>query len=317
MLEVFTIRIPTLGVLCACLVSGAWLGCDQEGNEIGSSQISLSISPDVFPEKYAEVVCDTLSRCCSPSEAVKTECSRKVVQSMAEEMASIQAGRTTFDANSAAACLTALISGFKDCVLSEEELKGVDTCDKTLVGTGKEGDSCEAGYQCLSDLHCFTSLTDGKGRCATFAQLGESCRNKECAPDKGLACLRATPTSPPPPPVPPGEPAGKGPGEGLTSQNTDPVCSKAAALGESCKSISCSDGLYCNRKTNPPTCASKQADGASCDSHDQCVSITCSKGTCIAEGNFCSMFGMDSAPMRLRGRSTRALNLGPHRETSK
>lgn len=262
-------------LILGLFTNGTWLGCDENGNVTENISVPSNVSPEVYVEKLAEAACDALNRCCSPPEEFKQKCRQGVVEGQAEELESIKNGRTTFDTTAAAACITGLSTGYKDCVLSEKEVG--DNCDKTLVGTGKDGDPCEADYHCAPGLECFQSLSDGKAHCSTFAGAGESCKNKTCDRGKGMACSR----------VP---------------NSADQICAKAAALGESCKNIECADGLYCNSKANPPTCAAQLAEGAACESHDQCQSITCSKGACAVEGSICPAFGADSAPQRMRRR---------------
>jgi hypothetical protein len=65
------------------------------------------------------------------------------------------------------------------------------------------------------------------------------------------------------------------------------VCDQPAKLGQSCLSVSCDTGLYCDSTTR--TCMSLLADGQPCTSSSQCISLDCgfATGTGTTSGETC------------------------------
>ena len=166
--------------------------------------------------------------------------------------ASLDAGRTSFDAEAAQRCLD---------LLAAEECDEADlACEDALVGKVATGDACTESTECAGNAYCREGL-DCLGTCVATLGVGEACPGTdfdECG--AGFFC------------------------------SAEGVCTAEKANGEPCDYSEECSSYYCDYTEEGSRCVEIPPDyvkdiGALCDFDQECKpDLHCPQGTCTAAG---------------------------------
>ncbi len=281
-------------LVASLLALAAAPGC---GNE-GSGPIAFGD----YCDDWSRTVCDFARRCDCLAGGTVEMCRTLMGNQCANDVeAPVDAGTRTFDAAAAGDCLSWYRSILSSCTLGD--LEGGDACDRMLVGTHAENDSCDVDDDCLPALECY------RGRCARMPLAGEACLDGTtcaadlfCADDERCAAYRTQ-----------GQPCPEGDlacADGTYCDARTTTCEPRLRSGEDCRhdNAACADDLYCsivNGVCQPypaaggdcgdssgacaegfwceavsRVCRALLPDGEACTDDAQCVSDTCTTGTC-------------------------------------
>ncbi len=264
----------TLAVLlCAALVAFAGCGDNSNGGSGGGgggNNGSGSVTYQQFKtqalDKFAKVMCSGVYDCPekqSPAYVMfagrfadKQACIAGVADALhiqvsdPEADAAVQAGRVTFNADKASACLAAIDQMMASCP-SLSDMQNIDTlgaCAEVTTPQQAEGEPCNNNDECVGGLCEFSSGGECYGTCTTApspAQEGDSCDSATCA--DGLVCAPDA--------------------SGNSSTCIQPG---SRAEGEGCEfgTGACQDGLVCGLAGTCMQAASYVDSGATCNFTD-------------------------------------------------
>jgi hypothetical protein len=172
----------------------------------------------------------------------------------------VAAGRMTFDASAAAACVEAAAKtkrAMKSVHLATPDIDELTECKSVVTGKQTDGQACRSTFECVLPLTCVGSKQKQDGVCkAPPAAAGEACdgsiwrfhdfgHRRRCG--AGLAC------------------------NSVDSATAKVVCRKAVAKGGACvESDECEEGLVCHAgkcDSGPPAVV----DGPCDDDTDDCA----------------------------------------------
>lgn len=191
------------------------------GGSGGSGGGGGSIPFSELADRYAEALCQATARCFDPVFDLflqGRDCETMVGEQIgASEFprieAAIAAGRVTYDASKAPACVAALAARACDALTQREPPE----CQAALDGTVEVGGDCTLDAECKGQTYCKSSGAC-PGQCAALEPAGGRCTDDgDCQP--GLQC----------------------PGETLT-------CARPSAVGEDCGggvAPDCAPGSLC------------------------------------------------------------------------
>lgn len=167
-----------------------------QGGGLGGSGGTVSpggpISIDTFPRAFLAALCGHIFKCCDRDIAeffgtTPQECVATLRPEFSSDFATVQnsvdAARTAFSAEKAAACVDALAES--RCDAASTGAAGWETlCDKVFVGLLPSGARCEEEIEC-ADGACVASASSAVTTCQKPPAGGERCV-ASCAP--GFTC---------------------------------------------------------------------------------------------------------------------------------
>lgn len=219
----------------------------------GNDSVSLGDLAGAYEDAY----CARLVRC---GRYISVDACKDALQLSIDEItASVEAGRTSYDGEQAAACLDALRGASCDSTDADNRAD-VPACDNTFHGTVADGGVCFDSDECLSDscnvpdcgMACCQGVCDPTVAVIPPAAIGQSCLEVGCV--DGAFCNGAN------------------------------ICTALLAVGQACSGNECTYGLYC---TEAGTCADAPGRGQPCpdgrcsDIGDRCDTAAAAP-TCVA-----------------------------------
>ncbi len=217
-----------------------------------------SVSLDDLANAYVDASCARLVRCGRYADVASCKASAQL--DLAEIRASVDAGRTSYDGDKAAACLDALRGASCD-VTDADNRADVPACEEIFRGTVADGGECFDDDECLSDscnipdcgMACCAGVCDPTVAIPPPAAVGQSCAQVDCV--DGAFCSETN------------------------------ICTALIAVGSPCSGGGeCTYGAYC---TEAGTCADAPGRGQPCpdgecsDIGDRC-DTTLPAPTCVA-----------------------------------
>ena len=233
---------------------------------------SGTITAAGFPAAFAKAVCEPQAKCRGEAAFLEQQCEGDAASLYAPDLAkAIAAGRSTWDAQQAQACLDGLRA--RGCERTPPEVD--QACERAVTGAIATGGSCSWLFECAAG-RC---EPDGPGacpaKCGAVSGEGASCASP-CDLRAGLRCIGS-------------------------------VCSKLHTLDQKCSSTSdCAVALFCDALTSK--CATRVFQQASCSgdtqqsANEQCAAgLFCDQGSAgglcrskIAQGRSCTAASADS-----------------------
>jgi hypothetical protein len=259
---------PLAAKLCvlvlALVASSSILGC-----AAGAEDTAPGAPSGGDPTAYA-----TLADFCAGR--AKAECSDVVVKACGSKTSAACLGArtaacnasapqgTTYEAQNAPACITAVKAAYADATITDDELATLATTCGTKIfsGPGAARAPCTTDYDCSSadGLACVIALgaTDGKCLAPHEVKPSDACPNEADVCTKGFFC-----------------------------DGKSKTCSPKAAEGQSCYSLTlpCDDGLKCPDSPFASGCTAKAPAGAACSADADCAKGLCDKLQGSSEGN--------------------------------
>lgn len=261
------------------------------------------VSQAQFPERFANVWCESVAACCAQAHVARdpATCQAHARELAAAQIAERVAFDTTYSAAAGTLCLGRLERALKNCELEDAS----SACALIFVGPAPVGTPCANGSACASG-YCALGEAGLSGVCAeasyrapVHGKAGESCVGS-CGIPGSFQCPTALlPNS-----------------DGTTTYcyaeddlycAFDPdaldqalACRPYAAVGDRCTEISCAPGSFCADGTclaqrasgscaeTPNLCEAqsycdaaqqcqpKKPDGAACESGEACTHSSCS-----------------------------------------
>ena len=225
-----------------------------------------SVSLNDLANAYEDAYCSRLVRCGRYVDAAS--CKEALQLSTAEILASVNAGRTAYDGDKAAACLDALRGASCD-VTDADNRADVPACEEIFRGTVADGGVCFDDDECLSDscsipdcgMACCAGVCDPTVAITPPAAIGQSCLQVNCVDgafcDDADICIALLPV---------GSQCDGG-GQctyGLYCSESG-TCADAPGRGQPCPDGECSDiGDRCDTAIAVPTCVALAKRGEAC-----------------------------------------------------
>jgi hypothetical protein len=228
------------------------------GGACSSSEVdSERVSQARFPERFAQIWCQSLAPCCAPAEVRydPATCQAQALNYARALLASRVSGEVTYSEAAGTQCLARLERALTNCELEEAS----SACSLIFVGPSADGTACSNGSACASG-YCALGAVALSGVCSEASyrapspgKLGEPCVGS-CGVPGSFQC----PTSLLP-----------------SSEGTATYCYAE-------------DGLYCSFDSDSLAALSCQpyaAIGAACsDAESRCVpGAFCVAGSCVAQ----------------------------------
>lgn len=271
-------RRVILQVLCATLLAvlGAAGGCSPPPN-------AKQIGADVFPQAYAQALCESLDHCCTENAVTysQQDCTagwRAIIAARLQDSVLL----ANYDPKAATDCVNRVRDGANvSCDPVDGSISAArDTCQQIFLGKKALGDSCRSSAECAPQ-------PDARVVC-------EGLPNPDS--DAGLLPLATGVhplAGPPGPPVCVALPLPQAgdlcPTPALISvcesspdlfcDRTDSVCKPLADEGAPCTTGGCKTGLFCQGGV----CSPQLGVGGACTSSDACESLLrCDGRSCVS-----------------------------------
>lgn len=265
---------------------------------------------EVF-DRYVTAVCESIVACgqLANQQICELYFGGEINVGLAQFGAGVADGTLIYDGVAAATCL-ASFDGQSCDATSEERREEPPACANVFVGTVADGGTCFIDDQCVSGTcdvpECGEACCEGTcGPSNPLAELGESCVDTACvagafcdetatcaallaaaAPctyaeqcDYGLSCLGGScgvaPTT--------GQACPDGECALIGDRCTDGICATLGGVGDSCATVNCQNGLYCNQ-SGAPVCAEFPTVGQSCAALG-----FCQEGYCDGVSGLCKV----------------------------
>jgi hypothetical protein len=238
------------------------------------------VTAAAFPAEFGKAVCQVQSPCRGEAGYLEQQCEDEASSVYAGDLAkAIAAGRATFDAQQAQACLDGLHA--RKCGRTPPEVD--QACERAVRGTVAAGGSCEWLFECASGRCEPESAGSCPAKCITAAGVGQSCNAGPCDLRAGLRCIDNVCSQ-------------LHTVDQKCSSSTDCAidlycdgfnkCSVRAFEQASCQTDEeCADGLFCDASAEGGLCRKKIAQGASCTA----ASAQSIAGACV-DGSVCKGF---------------------------
>ncbi len=293
------VRTQPLGVGFGLLLAVLGGGCSSADADADAELVSQAR----FPERYANVWCQSVAACCATAEITydPSTCQAQARDLARAMLANRVAGETTYSAAAGTLCLERLERALKSCEIEEAS----SACSLIFVGRSPDGTPCANGSACASG-YCALGEAALSGICAeasyrppSHGKAGEPCVGSCGVPGSFQCPTSLLPSS-----------------EGTTSYcyaedglycrfDSDSIaalsCQPYAAVGEACDAeLSCVPGAFCadgscvaQQSSGPcrdtpelceahsycdtkEQCQAKKPNGAACRSGEECTSNSCS-----------------------------------------
>jgi hypothetical protein len=265
------------------------------GSDAGDGNAPL----DEFVAGFATAQCAMFVRCGLASDqsyCVTMQFPLGKMDRLAAEVASVRAGKATYDGKKARTCLNA-VAGFA----CDEFWAGSPgairaACQGTLSGgTVADGDACHSKVECHQGSYCRLKADTCTGTCAVIAPSGSGCQDDADCPS-GQVCdaflwpAEGTCVDPTPPGATAGSRCGTykacAPGFYCSFGNG---CQPQGKEGDLCDGwIGSCGGLVCVATlVSPQTCRKYAAKGEPCQAPEQCGAVLYSTIKCDMSTNVC------------------------------
>lgn len=261
-----------------CVWSSSFAGCDGDDAEVPIDKLSAEL---------AAAYCEWGTRCGTWES--KKSCDFGTLPDFGTLLASVKAGRVSYDSKSASECLSSLRN--TPCTLSSEENSSCRYVIRPLVVTGgscSDSDECRSEDCEQNDSLCLPTKTCCLGTCTGTDLKSDLATGKNCISSHECSSQFCK--------------------QEKTIPETPGVCAPVPSINEPCESI-CQRGLWCDFKsetcqTIPNTgeactdicdrladwcsdagkCEPRLAIGKACETEGSCVQwASCSKGRCVAK----------------------------------
>jgi hypothetical protein len=265
------------------------IGCNGGGVGIGAGDVPTYSDYEMQAVKAA---CRFFTNCGEFSKSQESACESFYGATLADQAKTysisdaISAGRISYDANAAAACLNAYNSA--DCDFTSL-LQAISTCQKIFTGKVQTGGACHIDVECANGF-CSGPQAGCAGTCTAFPAIGDACAGGRCGPDgtcdsmsqkcvalggKGATCdLLSAPCQT---------------GLDCVTVGSSSTCQPPGAEGQPCgfsfSTPACQSGLYCDGDTQ--TCLRPVESGGACNSNSSCdgglvcvIAGNATSGTC-------------------------------------
>ena len=255
----------TLPTLAATLVLGLAACSDEPGETPPPPKYTLdNVCAQVAPQ-----LCEVRKSCCEKGEGYdETACITYETEVCAQNIADVEAGLMTFDANSVDACVAALKPYADKCYLTIPDYynapEDLEPCSKVFAGKLTENSTCERDAQCASSVakREIVACDDDTKKCTAtrFLPLDAACKvsadTKELC-DQGLYC-------------------------DFDFLAMEGLCQPAKKLGAACTpspiQLSCGLNAYCDATTK--VCTEAKVEGSACQTPLECQSLKCDLMAC-------------------------------------
>jgi len=214
------------------------------------------LSQAQFPERFANVWCQTVAPCCAPAQVAYElpTCLSQARNFMASMVAGRVGGDTTYSAAAANLCLGRLQRALKSCEIEEAST----ACALIFVGPAPEGAPCVNGSACASGYCALGAASSGVCAEANYRPPNHGKAGEPCVGSCGVPGSFQCPTSLLP-----------------SSEGTTSYCYAE-------------DGLYCDFDSDlldALSCQPYAAVGAPCqDGVTNCIpGAFCAGGACVAQ----------------------------------
>ena len=268
-------RLASL-VLVAPLLA-ALGACSDAPPDTGGVDTASAIA--AFAASYASAYCGRLSQCNAYAPYLVVACE---ADPLANEQTAVAAGRATFDAAAADACLAQLAS--LDCGTWTQISETIprtfpNTCGKVFGGEVAPGAACFTDAECEGGF-CDLEPPACPGVCKRNKKPGDACTTQDCGYSEH-ACLGDDKCAPI-------GVAGDAChtsaycGLGLACSSVEPPggnCVPRATEGESCRRLQCAGDLVCDASSE--TCVARSPRGASCGTAETCGDGDVCKGAWV------------------------------------
>ena len=261
-----------------------------------SSSSASVIAPDQFAAQRAAAVCAFTQRCQAISSYAA--CDPAALTTAGGTFSrTASAGRVSFDAGHAQACLEAInalacpiyAAAFDSSLLDPPD------CQATVAGQVAVGGDCYGTGECAKG---FCDLSSCPGKCVAYAQTGTACSavSTPCDFGAGLRCIKGHCAA--------RLAAGAGCGNSADCQ-PGLFCSYASprqctaygtgSAGAACRSIEeCAQGFYCLRSRTGRACTAQVQAGGACAEDGAHVGAVASE---CALGLVCAGYSYDNAKL--------------------
>ncbi len=300
-------------ILAAAAAAAALLAaCDGDGGGGGGGGGAppAGMSPETFCSELLDAECEAFDRCFPGVLKLNRADCRVLLDGVAglscgafvdPAARSVAAGRATFDAAGAEACVASLRG---DACPGEQWRSLLFACEPTRFFSGAvgPGDPCGSGAECDDTGYCSILTGNCEGVCLSYGLEGDCCAppcgSAPCAP--GLSCA----------PDASGNRSCQRPGEGACASRLDCAAGEACVIeagAGSCAPLP-AEGEPCTVGTDPPfclppfacdapnaegaagTCAARKAAGEPCQASWSCepglvcagIDAASGQGTCAA-----------------------------------
>lgn len=226
----------------------------------GGGSKAPTVTAAEFPAAFGKAVCQVKSSCHQEAAYVEAQCEEESSAVYGTDLAkAIAAGKATFDAAQAQACIDGLKA--RGCGRTPPAVD--QACEQAVRGTVAAGGSCNWLYECATGRCEPESAGACPATCKPVAGNGASCPDPACDFRAGLRCI-------------------------------DNVCSALHTAGQKCKSVDdCGVDFYCDATDQ---CAARGGELASCEENGQCAAglfcdVSSEGGLCkkqIAPGQACT-----------------------------
>lgn len=263
-MQPMSVRRKPLAVGFGVLLAALGGACSSSSLDSGAELVSQA----EFPERFAQVWCETVAPCCS-REQIKYDratCRAQARDLTAAMLESRVSGDTQYSASAGTLCLDRLERVLQSCELEQAS----SACSLIFVGPEPAGTACKNGSACQSG-YCALGEAGLSGVCAeasyhspNHGQASEPCVGS-CGVPGSFAC--------------PSEllPSSEGTASycyaedglycGFDSNLLDTlVCQPYAAIGAACAEVSCTPGAFCA----DGTCVAQRASGSCADTPELC-----------------------------------------------
>lgn len=251
----------------------------------GSNAETERVSQAQFPDRFANIWCETVAACCSVAQISYDSATCRVgARSFAANLLERSAGReATYSPDAGTQCLDRLSRALSGCQIEDAG----NACTMIFIGSSPEGTPCANGSECASG-YCALGEAGLSGVCAELdyraprhGKVGEPCVGS-CGVPGSFECPSSL------------LPNAQGTSSYCYAENGvyctfDPElldvlsCQPYAAIGDSCgaNDVRCIPGAFCA----DGVCAAQRATGSCRDTPDQCAvaSFCDSSQQCLAK----------------------------------
>jgi len=156
----------------------------------GCGQVSpppSGVPIDMAPQEIAQTVCPKAYSCCTATQLMGNDmagtdepsCETKTADAFQNQLAAVRSsqsdGRSRYDGDKLAACLTTIRSSLCETLGATNHFAGIPGCDNFVMPLVADGGSCAYDWEC-------TGGRCGDGRCASLPGPGQACSSEiHCA----------------------------------------------------------------------------------------------------------------------------------------
>lgn len=285
----------------------AWACSSGSGSAPGGGGGGGAIPIAELPTAFGSAVCDNLGPCCQKAGLSydASKCKALYTGLLSQFEASVNSGKTKYDANAAGTCLNAIKQSTQSCDLDTSS----PACDQVFQGTVPEGGACDNESECNAPAGASTDCDNGVCVVELRGKVGDACKwtcteegsstscsggsgtdtGARCYTNDGLYCDSDSGQCQ-------AQIAVGGTGCGFDDEACatgaycqSDKCEAHKKVGEACTGFNqCVAGAYCD-SAGSGNCAAKKPAGADCTDFDECEG-SCDAGKCTADDSGLSFF---------------------------